>query len=394
MQCANGHDLTDQQKFCPECGAPAVLPPLEDDSVEHTQILPMNPPNPAWMPPQEPPGGDRKGLSKQARWGVVAAVAIVVLGGGGATALLATRSNTTEPGVSTWMCTAGTTDLLLQWPDAAGTINGTYQESTLTGTAPDQHVSATHGDVTGQVAGNAITVNLDLRGAWYGSIHGNQMTLNIPIQDGTIQPLTCRPSTTAAWNETVASLGSQGASADASASAAAAQQQQAQDMANAQQSLASAIQQLATDSTSLETDKTLAGDIQTVKNDLATEQKDWAAEQTDSCSNISGDASTVSGDASSVDGDISSLTGDIDTINNSISAIQTDVSNIQSAAASVQSHGGTPQVGPSTALAAGAKAIADAKKAIAWATQQGNNLNNAAQAIAQQASDFANAHGC
>lgn len=395
MQCTNGHQLGEEQKFCSECGAPAVPDSAVDESVEHTQILPMYPPDPAWMPPQAPPPrGGWRGLSKGARWGLVVVAALVVLGSGTATALLATRSNTTEPGVKTWMCTAGTTDLLLQWPDAGGTISGTYQESNLTGAAPDQQVSATRGDVTGQVSGNAVTINLDLRGDWYGSIHGNQMTLNVPTQDGTIQPLTCQPSTPDAWNQTVANLGSQGASANASASAAAAQQQQAQDLANAQQSLASAVQQLVSDSNSLETDKTLAGDVQTTKNDLATEQKDWNTEQSDSCSNISGDSSTVSGDASSVSGDISSLSGDTGSVGNSISGIQTDMSNVESDAASIQSQGGTPQVDSSPALATGTKAISDAKKAIAWANQQGTSLSNAAQAYAQQASDFANAHGC
>lgn len=394
MQCANGHQIADQQKFCSECGAPALWP--ADPTVEHTQVAPILPPQPPSEPPvQTPPEAPHgwSGLSKGARWGMVTAAALVILGSGTATALLATGSST-EPGVSTWLCSGATNDLLIQWPGASGTINGSYQYAELTGTAPDQQVSTSRGNVTGQTSGAAITVNVGDRGDWYGSIHGDQMTLNIPSQDGTIQPATCQHSTVTAWNQAIAALGSQGSSANASASAAAAQAQQLEELSSDQQSLVNDVQQLTSDAKALDTDKTLASDVATANKDLATEMSDWNLEQHDSCSNLQTDSGAVANDSGSVSNDVGSLTDDTSTVSNGLSGLQGDLSSIQTDLSNIQSLGGTPGTNSAAAVAAGNKTVRDTKKAITWATQQGNALNSSSQAIAQQASDFANAHGC
>lgn len=392
MQCANGHEIAEHQKFCPECGVP--VPPAETVShvVEPTQILPPYSPEEALDAPEPAARHGWRSLPRAAKWSIVAAAVIVIVGSGTAAALLTDRSS--EPGVSTWMCSGSTSDLLIQWPDTGAVINGTYQDAELTGTAPDQQVSTARGDVTGQLSGDALTINIDNKGDWYGSIRGNKMTLNIPEQNGTIQPATCQHSTLAAWNQTIANLGSQNASANASASAAAAQAQQQQDLANAQQTLATDVQQLASDAHTLDTDKTLAGDVQTARTDLTTEQQDGASEQSDSCSNLANDANTVSNDANTVSNDVATITNDTSSIADSLKNLELDLSTVLANITYVTAAGGTPQTDPTGPEAAGKRTVTDTQKALAWAAKQGQDLTTTSQSLDQQASNFADAHGC
>lgn len=393
MQCANGHELADQQKFCSECGAPAVPPAAIEPPVEHTQVIPPYTPDASWPPPTQQRPGPWARLPRATRWSLALATLVVLVGGGTAAALLATSKNS-EPGVSTWLCPGATSDVLIQWPGGDGTIQGTYETAQLSGTAPDQQVSTTRGDVTGRTSGSALTINMDDRGDWYGSIQGNSMTLNVPQENGVIESGTCRRSTISAWNQAVAGLSTQVTGANASASAAAAAAQQAQVLAGAQQALTSDVGTLHSDASSLDTDKTLASDVQAMKNDLATEQRDWVAEQNDSCSNLGGDASTVSGDASTVSGDDSGLSGDTDGITSDLSNLASDISSVQDDLAKVTNAGAPPETDPAQALAYAGKVTADTHKALSWAAQQGVNLTASSQSIAQEASDFASAHAC
>jgi hypothetical protein len=42
----------------------------------------------------------------------------------------------------------------------------------------------------------------------YGTL-GSDLVLNVPQQDGTIQPVTCKPDTTGGWNQALAEMGRQ-----------------------------------------------------------------------------------------------------------------------------------------------------------------------------------------
>lgn len=50
-RCANGHEIHPDHKFCPECGAEAVVPVLERPRAPTTEPTPVPPPTNAWAIP-------------------------------------------------------------------------------------------------------------------------------------------------------------------------------------------------------------------------------------------------------------------------------------------------------------------------------------------------------
>jgi len=332
---------------------------------------------------------------------VIAVVAAVAAGAGALFTFRAVAGG--SGGLETFLCWNGpgdTTASMLQWP-AGGIVAGTYRGAYLTGTAPAEQVTTDSGALSGTVSGPNVSLDMNGGGQEYGKL-GTDLVLQIPQQDGTIQPVICKPAGTAAWNAAITNLSATAAS-DNQAAAQQQQQQQAQQqqqqvqqqISQAQSSLTTDLATLSQDASTQEQDKTLANDIQTMQTDIGTEQQDYATEQSDSCSYRSGDASTVDGDASTVDGDLSTLQGDISSLQSgAIQAIQSDIAAVQSDVATIQNLGGTVTPSPSSAVALGNKTLKDSKAAITWATSNGNSLDNQAHQIASQADTYANQTGC
>ena len=111
-----------------------------------------------------------------------------------------------EPGVSTYLCSGSTNDMLLQWRDSSGDLSGTYENAQLSGQAPSQQVSANNGELSGTLDGSAITLTVGFSQPLYGSLSNGQLALNVPQSDGTIQAGTCTQATISQWNNTIASL--------------------------------------------------------------------------------------------------------------------------------------------------------------------------------------------
>lgn len=312
-----------------------------------------------------------------------------------------------EPGVTTYLCRFTSGELLLQWNASNGYISGTYQDATISGTAPQEQVNTSQGNLSGTAGGSGgITLHIGTD-TWYGNVSGSSVTLNVPQTGGSIQPVTCAQAGVSDWNSAVSQLNGQVTSDDntalqqqAQASSAAArqqaQQQHARQVGQAQQSLSSDISTVESDSSTLNNDKSLAGDISAMKSDYGTEQKDWQAEQADSCSNASYDASTVSYDANSVNYDLNSLNYDIQSLqgNSGIAGIRSDISAVNSDVSTLQNLGASPAQDPSGALSVGKTAISNANAAIQWATQQGNSINSQAKQLSTTAQNWVNQHGC
>lgn len=312
-----------------------------------------------------------------------------------------------EPGMTIFICQGNGKAILLQWQDSNGYLSGSYEYSSLNGQAPQEQVSSNSGNLSGTLHGSAISLSIGLQQPLYGTLDGNQLTLNVPQPDGSFQAGTCNSGSLSDWNNAVAALDSQARSDNntalqqqAQASSAAAQQQAQQEhdqqVSNAQQSLSSDISTLKNDASTLNNDTTLAGDISTMKSDYGTEQSDYQTEQSDGCPTASGDAGTVSGDASTVDGDLSTLHGDIQILQGSsgIAGIQSDIAAVNSDVSALQTLGASPSQDPSGVLSAGNKAISSANAAISWATQQGNAIDGEAHQLATTAQNWASQHGC
>jgi hypothetical protein len=304
-----------------------------------------------------------------------------------------------EPGVKSYLCAFTDGNMLLQWNSANGYLSGTYQDAAISGTAPQEQVNTNQGDLGGTTSGSGgITLNIGTA-TWYGTIGGSSVTLNVPQNDGSIQPVTCNQAGVSDWNSAVTQLRSQVTTdnnttlqAQASESASAAQ---AQQVSNAQQALASDVSSLQSDTSSLNTDTSLAGDVNQMKQDYGQEQSDWKTEQSDDCSSVIGDADTVGGDADTVGGDLDTLNGDINTLQSGgIQSVQTDLSDVQTDLSNLQSLGVAPAMSSATASASGKQALTNAANAISWAQGQAKTINGEAQALATTAQNWANQHGC
>jgi hypothetical protein len=299
-----------------------------------------------------------------------------------------------EPGVTTYMCTSVSEDLLLQWQTDSTDLSGTYQDAELSGTAPSEQVTTNSGNLSGTLnASGGITLSIGFSQPLYGTITSGQLTLNVPQSDGTIQPDACTSASLNDWNNSVSGLQNQVASDNAAAEQQQAQQQHDQDVSTAQQSLASDVSSLESDAQTLNTDDSLATAVNQMKTDYQQEQTDYATEQSDSCDSMGGDADTVGGDADTVGGDLDSLNGAVTSLQGGdIQSVKTDLSDIQSDLSTLQGLGATPSISTSAAISTGNQALTSANSAISWANGQGSIINGAAQQLATTAQDYANSH--
>ncbi|HEX3921991.1 MAG TPA: hypothetical protein VHY31_06875 [Streptosporangiaceae bacterium] len=348
-------------------------------------VSPAPPPEPGPAPGLGQPVRARRNPAR--RLAVIATAAALVAAGGAWVAIGTAASS--SPALISFLCWNGPGDngaTLLQWPSGS-VVSGTYRDASVSGTAPGEQVSTDSGALTGTVSGSNASLDLGGSGEMYGTL-GRNLVLNVPQQDGTIQPVTCKPGTVAGWNSALSTLGTQTSTANAQASAQQQQQDVNDQITQADQQLTSDIATLTEDAQSLDNDKTLAGDIQQMQTDLATEQSDYQAELGDTCDDKSDDAGTVSDDAGSVSGDLSSLQDDEQSLQDN--DVSQDLSAAASDAATVTNLGGTPQPDPTAAIKAGNKAVKDLSAAISWATSEGNSINGQAQQVASEAQAAAN----
>jgi hypothetical protein len=225
------------------------------------------------------------------------------------------------------------------------------------------------------------------------------VTLNVPQQDGSIQPTTCDSSGVNDWNKTVSGLNS---GIDAANNNALEQQAQASTSAainQGQQQLSSDLSTLENDTNSLNTNKQLGADVNQMKADYGTEQNDYQTEVSQgSCSDgsMDSDEAQVSSDASQVDSDYDQLQDDVQSLqgNDGIGGIQSDMSTVNSDLTALNNLGTTPAVSASAALAGGTKAINSANAAVQWADGQGKAIDAEADQLTTTAGNFESAKGC
>jgi hypothetical protein len=246
------------------------------------------------------------------------------------------------------VCSDGSTPQLLQWSNNHGNLTGTFTESKLSGSAPNEAVSSDNAALTGTLNGSAITLNasvLFFTQQLSGTLSGSTLTLNVPQSDGSLRAATCQAGTLQQWNLLVALLGSQ---ADTANRAARQQQVQAStDAANARakqdtQDALAVVQKF-----SLTPDlNRLDNDVKQTNTDLADEKKAAASGpngpgETD-CYNLTGNVNyaaknTVRYDAENGFGyDLQSgLSADIASDRTAIGNLQSDVAALQAAGLSV-----------------------------------------------------------
>lgn len=156
-----------------------------------TQPFPQPGQEPSSWPAPSPSSWPRR------RTILLAAVAVAAAGAGAAGVLAITGHGSpgTPPGVSSYLCYNGPASgnaTLLQWKTSSnGVLSGTFQDASVTGTAPNEQVSTSSGPLSGQVNGSGVSVDIGIGSEVFGKIAGSKLTLEVPQQDGTIQPVTC-----------------------------------------------------------------------------------------------------------------------------------------------------------------------------------------------------------
>lgn len=331
----------------------------------------------------------------------LAGVGVLIAGTTAGVVTTQVTGNTAEPGVMSYLCEFTNGDMLLQWNASGGLIDGTYENAQPTGSAPSETVNTAQGVLTGTINGSGITLHLADFGTttWYGTVSGPSVTLNVPQQNGSIQPTTCDSSGVNNWNKTMSGLNS---GVDAANNDALEQQARASTSAaisQAQQQLSSDVTTLENDTNSLNTNKQLGTDVDQMKTDYGTEQNDYQTEVSQgSCSDgsLGSDAAQVSSDSSQVDSDYDQLQSDVQSLQGSdgTGEIQSDVSTVNSDLTTLQNLGATPALSTSAALAGGTKAIGSANSAIQWADGQGKAIDGEADQLATTAGNYESSRGC
>lgn len=187
-------------------------------------------------------------------------------------------ANATNPPIetsqTTFICSDSTAANLLQWSNDHGALTGSFTESRLSGSAPNEVVSSDNAAMTGTLNGSAITLNVSVlffTQPLSGTLVGSTLTLNMPQSDGALQAATCQAATLQQWNELVGQLGNQADTANK-----AVRQQQAQASADAANARA---EQDAQDALAVVQKFSLAGDLGRLGNDVKQTYTDLAAEK-------------------------------------------------------------------------------------------------------------------
>ena len=110
------------------------------------------------------------------------------------------------PGVAAWLYTSNVSLAFIQMQeDAAGDIGGTEYGVAISGTAPAERVSVTPTTFSGQIVGNAVTLNI-LDHTDYGTVSDSVLTLNVLQTDGSIQPVVYKRASPTDYNAALAAL--------------------------------------------------------------------------------------------------------------------------------------------------------------------------------------------
>jgi len=246
----------------------------------------------------------------------------------------ASPTTTTKPGpkpVGTgYLAKGSTTVVFIQWTDENNHLKGTAQETSITGTAPTQHLSTSTISVTGQINGTLITLSFNGNNEEFGTISGNSFTVNFPQSNGTLAPVTFKTATASQYNGVVAVLRSEISSANSNARA---QEQKAATETTIDQDAKSVI----SDIDSLETTETsLDKAVVSVNTSLSQEGTQLATTQSALNSETSCfTAGRVELTASRVELTASRVGSSADDVKSDITSIRSQIGTLKTAAATL-----------------------------------------------------------
>lgn len=393
MKCVNGHSVSEGGRYCSECGG-EVVPPGPRTRLRRTMPASDAPTAPS-EPEQAPTGTDPEGteparrrFSKPTKRHARAATLVLLCAGGLGTWALTTSRNS-EPGVETFMCSFADGDLLLQWPSNGNKINGTTQSARLVGSGAERHTEVHRATLAGRLSGNAISLKAGATGTkMYGSLHGDSLTIDLPVDDGTIQKVKCERSSVKDWNREIAALGNSASEANQRAS-----------LASAKQRLTTDLESLVTDTRSLESETAeIPGEISAAHDHLNTEKADLSAVQktgdSNECSDMYDALQTVYGDHLSVSDDTATIDNDAWALSNDAKRLKTGAQSLRQDADNVRRLGGSPRPDVRQAIERSSVVAKAATAAANKALAETKALEASAQSIEDQADQSSTSQGC
>jgi len=115
-----------------------------------------------------------------------------------------------SPGPATFLNATSSEVVFIQWQNQTGhSVQGMMTDDTLSGTAPDETVSAQRASFTGTINGSSVSLTFNAlftSGMVYGAMDSTSLTLQIPQTSGQFRPSTLIAANVTSYNNAVARL--------------------------------------------------------------------------------------------------------------------------------------------------------------------------------------------
>jgi hypothetical protein len=111
--------------------------------------------------------------------------------------------------LSGWLAADDATVIYLDYRDQSGELMGTMQVSSLEAGDAGFEVKGSSNAFSGSLDGSDVSITVGSAAPWFGTLRGDELTLNLPQDDGALTPVVLRQASVADHNEAVANLRAQ-----------------------------------------------------------------------------------------------------------------------------------------------------------------------------------------
>lgn len=108
-----------------------------------------------------------------------------------------------------WLASDDTTAIYLDYREQAGSLAGTMQVSSLKSGDAGFEVKGSSNAFTGALDGSELSITVGAAAPWFGTLKGDNLTLNLPQDDGALAPVVLRLASVADYNDAVSALRAQ-----------------------------------------------------------------------------------------------------------------------------------------------------------------------------------------
>lgn len=240
--------------------------------------------------------------------------------------------STSQPVGSGYLAMTSIADVFLQWQVTGSTVKGTAEDVSVTGMPPHASTTRTTASVRGTIQGSSISLSFNSGVRHFGTFSGSSFTIDVPLANGILAPLTFRQATAQRYNAVVATLQSTVERKDVKATAeltrANAKATIRQDASTVRQDLLS----LTGEGTAvISAMRPLTGDLQREHTDLLTVQSQVAAAEQQPTNTSCQPATTAEQSATVVENDANAIGTVSDVVSSDIATVRTEITKLKAA---------------------------------------------------------------